>query len=73
MAMTTNAKKITLNERGRRSVNVLLTNFTVIEIKEAMDIAFNKINIVRKVEDCFKYACGVLWTQKKNREKNYVK
>jgi hypothetical protein len=52
-----------LNERGRLSVKQLLRNFTRTEIEEALEIAYQYPH----VKDRFSYACGILWTKRKEK------
>jgi hypothetical protein len=58
-----------LSEKGRLNVKQLLRNFTRSEIEEALEIAFQHPH----VKDQFSYACGILWTQKRQREHGNAK
>ena len=53
-----------LTAAGKRNIKHLLRTFTFYEIQEAMEIAWQKLNL----DDRFAYTCGILWTQKKQRE-----
>lgn len=59
-------KRYCFNEHGRMQVKNLLRFFNKYEIEEAMEIAWTK----RYLKDRFAYMCGVLWTQKRQREEN---
>lgn len=53
-----------LNFNGKTTIKKFLSFLTPQEIKESMDIAFCKIP--DRIEDCFKYFCGVVYTKKRN-------
>jgi len=50
--------KFTLADAGKTTIKKFLNEFTIHEIQEAMDIAFNKVTVEQ--DGKFKYLCGIL-------------
>lgn len=55
--------KYSFNPRGKSTIRTFLKFLSFSEIEESIYIATSKIS---KVEDCFKYLCGILHNKKKN-------
>ena len=58
--------KYTLSDTGKKSIEKFLLDFTVEEIQECIDIAFNKATV--NDEGKFKYLCGILNGKLKERK-----
>jgi hypothetical protein len=64
-ALKTN-DKYTLSDTGKKSIEKFLIDFTVEEIQECIDIAFNKSTVTD--DGKFKYLCGILNGKLKERK-----
>jgi hypothetical protein len=58
--------KYTLSDTGEKSIEKFLIDFTIEEIQECIDIAFNKSTV--SDEGKFKYLCGILNGKLKERK-----
>ncbi|MBI3233640.1 MAG: hypothetical protein HYZ42_06295 [Bacteroidetes bacterium] len=63
-ALKTNDKYF-LSDTGKKSIEKFLLDFTIEEIQECIDIAFNKVTV--DDEGKFKYLCGILNGKLKER------
>jgi hypothetical protein len=58
--------KYSLADSGRKTIEKFLNEFTIEEIQESIDIAFNKVNVEESGR--FKYLCGILNGKIKERK-----
>lgn len=66
-ALKTN-NKYSLSDSGKKSIEKFLIDFTIEEIQECIDIAFNKVTV--NDEGKFKYLCGILNGKLKERNRS---
>lgn len=53
--------KYTISDSGKCSLNLFLDNLSIEDIEEFMWLATCKIPDLSKIEDRFKYFCGICW------------